>query len=677
MRNQELNTDLSVLFELALNTNVFNNISQNTAHFLQLLLDRKRFRRVALYTEASIAVREDSTKGELIKYLSLPHSSDMPDSIQKCDFPGPALAQQFTVQQQCMVRDKHFQTEMCLIFNLQKIGLLIIFTGDQDSKNAQIIASQLSPIISKFAESLNLIVTHEALKKVTTQLENQNQMLQNILNDSKTDLHKNQHKLEIATAASNIAQWEWNIQTGEVKFDELWANMLGYSLEELEPISLNAWVNMCHPDDMIVSNETLNEHINGSLSIYRCEVRMKHKNGYWKWILDQGKVYQWDENGKPLLMTGTHQDITLIKEAMQALQESEGKYRTLVESSGHFIAIVSDGELKFANRSLAEKTGIADPDTPKKLFTSLFEEKDRAAIHAYCIKNDAGEMDNLGFQATLIDVNGNPIEVNILHSQFTYRGKPARMIIMEDITGRKLLEEQLKKSQKMEALGALSGGIAHDFNNILQSIRLQVELLKLYHLPNEDSISFLDKIDAAVEHGGQITSTLLGYHKKEKLSEMMVIDVAVYLKNFLKVLRSLLPTTIVIKELIEPGCHIYASKSRLEQMLLNLAMNAKDAMNNKGTLSFTLKKTTGNKQTQNDQRVIRLEVEDNGTGMDQAVIDRLFEPYFTTKDVGKGTGLGLHTVFAIVNEFGGVISVNSKPGKGAAFIMEFPESSTK
>jgi PAS domain S-box-containing protein len=676
MNNTELKYDLQILYELAMNTNIFNDISQNTAHFVQLLLERKQFRRVAFYTEPAINSDKNKHKGNLLKYLSLPHSNDMPPVIQKCDFPEPDASQQFIVQQQCMVQEKRMSTEMCLIFKLQKIGLLIIFTGDDDSDKAQIIASQLSPIIRKFAESLNLIIARDELIKVTRQLESQNQILQKILNDNKTNLQKNQHKLEIATVASNIAQWDWNIQTGEVKFDNLWANMLGYTLEELEPVSLNTWVNLCHPDDMILSNEILDEHINGHLSIYRCEVRMKHKDGYWKWILDQGKVYQWDEDGKPLLMTGTHQDITLIKEAMEALQESEAKYRTLVESSSHFIAIVSEGKLKFANRSLAERTGIVDPSAPKKSFTSLFAKKDHAAIVSYCMNNQAGDTNNLSFTATLNDVNGNPIEVNILNSPLTYRGKPARMIIMEDITGRKFLEEQLNKSQKMEALGALSGGIAHDFNNILQTIRLQVELLKLDKSPDTNTDYYLDKIEAAIEHGGHITSTLLGYHKKEQLSEIMIIDVGAFLKSFLKVLRSLLPTTIIIKELIEPDCHITASKSRLEQMLLNLAMNAKDAMNNKGTLSFRLKKNTRQLHRGKTIKIIRMEVEDNGVGMEQAVIDRLYEPYFTTKAVGKGTGLGLHTVFGIVKELEGTIKVQSAPGQGANFIIEVPESIT-
>ena len=157
---------------------------------------------------------------------------------------------------------------------------------------------------------------------------------------------------------TNVGTWEWNIQTGETVFDERWAEILGYQLEEMSPASFETWMKFSHPDDLIVSGELLEKHFNGELDYYECETRMKHKNGDWKWVLDRGKVHQWDDEGKPLLMSGTHQDITERKQVEEELIKKKEQLELVMQGSniGWWDWDIPSGDEIF-NDILAENLG--------------------------------------------------------------------------------------------------------------------------------------------------------------------------------------------------------------------------------------------------------------------------------------------------------------------------------
>ncbi|TAF63382.1 MAG: PAS domain S-box protein [Cytophagales bacterium] len=137
---------------------------------------------------------------------------------------------------------------------------------------------------------------------------------------AENELAKEKQRLAYIIKGTNVGTWEWNIQTGETIFNERWAEIIGYSLEELQPIDINTWANNCHPDDLNASGELLQKHFAGEIDYYEFEARMKHKDGHWVWVLDRGKVYAWTEDGKPLLMSGTHQEITARKEAEETIK---------------------------------------------------------------------------------------------------------------------------------------------------------------------------------------------------------------------------------------------------------------------------------------------------------------------------------------------------------------------
>jgi PAS domain S-box-containing protein len=176
-------------------------------------------------------------------------------------------------------------------------------------------------------------------------------------------LEKERNRLSYILEGTNVGTWEWNVQTGETIFNERWADILGYTLKELEPINIHTWIKYCHPDDLIVVNELIDKHFKGELAYYECEARMKHKNGHWVWVLDRGKVNEWDNEGSPLWMSGTHQDINERKITEISLKLSEERYRQVVETQSDFVLLSEpDTTITFANTPLSRALGMKTDD---------------------------------------------------------------------------------------------------------------------------------------------------------------------------------------------------------------------------------------------------------------------------------------------------------------------------
>ncbi|MDQ1267229.1 MAG: two-component system, sensor histidine kinase and response regulator, partial [Bacteroidota bacterium] len=173
---------------------------------------------------------------------------------------------------------------------------------------------------------------------------------------------------------TNVGTWEWNVRTGETIFNDRWAAIIGYTLEEISPVSINTWMKYVHPDDSKISDDLLELHFKGELDYYDCEVRMKHKNGQWVWILDRGRVYIWDDDGKPLLMSGTHQDITHRKYAEEKLKQSEQKLSAYINSSPLGIFIVNDiGIFEEVNPAGARMLGYSEKELVKYNITHVID----------------------------------------------------------------------------------------------------------------------------------------------------------------------------------------------------------------------------------------------------------------------------------------------------------------
>lgn len=176
------------------------------------------------------------------------------------------------------------------------------------------------------------------------------------------ELRRSEEQLKLAIEGSGAGLWDWNVQTGETVFNEQWARIIGYTIEDLSPVSIDTWVKHTHPDDLRRSKVLLEEHFAGKTPVYECEVRMKHKDGRWIWILDRGKVVEWDKDGKPLRMVGTHTDISALKRVYEEIGKSEATFRQIFETSPIGKEMYdAGGKLLKANKACLDLFGVVDP----------------------------------------------------------------------------------------------------------------------------------------------------------------------------------------------------------------------------------------------------------------------------------------------------------------------------
>jgi len=250
--------------------------------------------------------------------------------------------------------------------------------------------------------------------------------------------------------------------------------------------------------------------------------------------------------------------------------------------------------------------------------------------------------------------------------------------VVEDITERKILEEQLRQAAQLEAIGRLAGGVAHDFNNLLTAM-IGYSGVLLNQMPKTNS--FRDKvfeINRAAERAAELTRQLLAFSRKQVLA-VKVVDLNSIIVDFEKILRRLVGKDTEIQTEFEPSLsRISADPSQIEQILLNLVVNARDAMPSGGILCIETANLFLNEEYARIHADVRpgwyvmLSVTDNGIGMDEKIRSNIFDPFFTTKERGKGTGLGLSTVYGIVRQHQGHVSVSTEPGRGSTFKVYFP-----
>jgi PAS domain S-box-containing protein len=253
--------------------------------------------------------------------------------------------------------------------------------------------------------------------------------------------------------------------------------------------------------------------------------------------------------------------------------------------------------------------------------------------------------------------------------------------IARDITAQKKIEDQLRQSQKMEAVGRLAGGVAHDFNNILGIVTACTELLRAE--VDDDSVEYIDNIREAAKRGASLTRQLLAFGRRKPV-QTQLLDLNDRLKEVSKLLRPLMGDDVEIVLLPRPATAIVeADPGQLDQIVMNLAVNARDAMPRGGKLILETAVLDLDESFVREHpetivgRYVMLAVSDNGTGMDEATRSRIFEPFFTTKEIGKGSGLGLATLYGIVKQYGGHVWVYSEPGHGTTFKIYLPSADHK
>ena len=374
----------------------------------------------------------------------------------------------------------------------------------------------------------------------------------------------------------------------------------------------------------------------------------------------------------------------LNSRAMDSLEESETRTRLLIESSPIGIRVVQDGKYRYANPAFLQMFGYETEDEVVGLSVEeLYAPESRDLIQKRQADRAAGVKSPMHYEAVAVTKNGKPFQVEIWSSEIIFQGKRSALAFVNDISESKKLRAQLLQAQKMEAIGTLAGGIAHDFNNILQVVCGFSEIILMGKEKGDPEYEDLAKVLSAGKKGADLVQRLLTFSRKTDINPRP-LNLNQQIQRVESILQRTIPKNIKIDLNLADGLSaINADPNQVEQILMNLAINARDAMPEGGRLIFETSNVTldegycsmhlGSKPGD----YVLLTVSDTGEGMDKNTLEHIFEPFFSTKPAGKGTGLGLAMVYGIVKQHDGYVTCYSEPGVGTTFKLYLPVTEMK
>jgi two-component system cell cycle sensor histidine kinase/response regulator CckA len=457
---------------------------------------------------------------------------------------------------------------------------------------------------------------------------------------------------------------------------------LNPAFETITGWSRDEWIDksfesIVHPDYLPLAMDIYQRTINGEV-IPKFELRILAKSGGY---------LTFEFITTPLIHNvgalGIARNITERKKFEEALKQSEEEYRTLVENIQDGVIVIQDDKIQFASKTFVRTAGYIVGEVIGKEFKEFIAPEDLEMVTERYHRRQAGEDVPREYEFRVLHKDGRTrILFNANVGLITYRSKVASMVTMKNVTEKKKLEAQLLRAQRMESIGTLSGGIAHDLNNVLTPMMLSLQTLE-EKFTDEQSQKLLTILERNLQRGVDLIKQVMSFARGIE-GERKPLQVAHIISEVEKVAKETFPKNIEIETNIsKDSFSISGDATQLHQVIMNLCVNARDAMPDGGVLDISVENfyvdesyARMNIESKVGQYII-ITISDTGTGIPPETMDRIFEPFFTTKEHGKGTGLGLSTALGIVRSHSGFIDVQSEVGKGTKFKVYLPAIKTE
>ena len=452
------------------------------------------------------------------------------------------------------------------------------------------------------------------------------------------------------------------------------ARILGLPLTDV--VGFNVFQSV-HEEDIQAFKSSFSQAVEQPGVPIKAEFRLRRQDGTYRHVESVAVNRLHDASIRGVIVN--YRDVTEAMLAQEALRESEARYRRLAQEATDIIYNCDlNGRFTYVNPTATRLMKFTEGELIGRHFLTLIRSDYRQRAGDFYERQVKDNIRSTYFEFPAVTKDGGEIWFGQSVQIIEEHGAPVGVqAIARDITSRLALEEQLRRAQKMEAIGRLAGGVAHDFNNVLTAILGASDLLGMMLDREDPRWAEADAIKRAAERGAGLTKRLLSFSRPER-GAAAIVDAVSVVSSMEPVLRRLVPDNITIAvDASQRPISVRADESALSQILLNLVINARDAMADGGTITIVL-----NSVELRDPNATRLgvppgayaviAVRDTGHGIAPEVHRHLFEPFFTTKPADQGTGLGLSIVYGVVKGLKGGIEVQSEPGHGAVFTIYLP-----
>jgi two-component system, cell cycle sensor histidine kinase and response regulator CckA len=484
---------------------------------------------------------------------------------------------------------------------------------------------------------------------------------------AEADLKSRGEEYRLVLRGSGATVRSWHLASDRLTWDQGVAAPLDYEWDAVEATP-EWWYSRIHTQDRERVVQSLDAAISGGASAWSELYRIRRADGAYASVADHASIVR-DPDGRPERVVAVLVDVTQVGQS--------GRLREVLDALPHGVWLLDQqGHILFVNATSELIWGPVPESVDQLSDRQVFDPEQPSQPLALGISHtlQGGGRSELEVVISMPDGGAKTIRVTALPLGPAEEELPGAVVLTEDVTGQKALDaaqqqraEQLEQSQRLEAVGRLAGGIAHDFNNLLTGILSYSDLILQELRPNDPVRSDVEQIRDAGQRAAGLTRQLLAFSRRQLLRPQ-VVSLNLSITELEPMLQRLLGPEVSLETSLDPELgNILIDPNQVEQALVNLVLNARDAMPTGGRLRLT----TMNVELEGSPYV-RLRVSDTGAGMDPATRARIFEPFFTTKQGGGGRGLGLSTVYGIVEQSGGRIAVQSSPGEGTTFNLEFP-----